>query len=153
MEDQYFLKVGNETLHLHDIEIILLYHSLAKQANQLYSTNYEWSQAVINKLYKKRGYRGSLVVSFQLEKHMSDNNVELEGISFYDNKTSYATTTRYGTFTPNEIIEMINELYPIVHSTYFYDVSKKVFEYLYEHQKYTLLGGQMPNYFDLLLWE
>jgi len=156
-ENQYEVTSGEQKLKMHDTKMILFYHCIAKEMNKNFGTDFKWSQKVIDSLYKHHEFTNINYLGYFDLRYCKDNSANVHEVYYYEDdktkKPTFECAATYGYWSKEELINMLNVLYPYIHSSYFYDTSKKSMEDKYNAYDRMHIGyRERPNYFDLLLW-
>lgn len=156
-ENQYGVWCGKHTIGLYDVEMIQLYHTLAKAMNDNFGTMFDYSQSVIDSLYKQPVFGNiQYVGGFYLE-YVKKDSATLESYYFYlgdkSKKPDFKCYSTYGKWSCEDLKALLEVLYPYVHSRYFYDTTKEVFAKRYgEYDRIGIRYHEVLDYFDKLLW-
>ena len=153
-ENQYRLEYGNHSIELYDVEMMQLYHTLAKDMNDKFGTNFEYSQNMIDKLWKHDVFGNIQYVGrFYLKYYMNGKCADLQQTYFYkDNKTKLPTfecCATYGEWSKGQLIDLLVALKPYATSNYFAEQSRKTMTAKYN--KYDKIGigySKRPDYFQ-----
>lgn len=156
--NQYMLHFGQCAFKMYDTQIVLMYHCIAREANNKFGTNYPYSQQVIDNLYKHKEFTNLRYLGFFCLVNGSDNSVTLKEIYYYEDgnakQPTFQNSQKYGTWTKQEIMELLDTLYPYVRSNYFYITSDRSMTRQYAFYDRIGIGyTNKPNYFNLLLWQ
>lgn len=153
--NQYGVWCGKREIELYDVEMIQLYHTLAKAMNDNFGTMFDYSQSVIDSLYKQPVFGNiQYVGGFYLDCLRSES-ATLKSYYFYlkSNKPDFRCDSTYGDWSYQELKNLLEVLYPYVHSRYFYNTTREAFAKKYrEYNRIGIRYNEVPAYFYKLLW-
>ena len=153
-ENQYRLEYGTNSMELYDVEMMQLYHTLAKDMNDKFGTNFEYSQKMIDKLWKHNVFGNiQYVGKFYLRGYKNGKYADLLQTYFYqDDNTKLPTfecCATYGEWSKGQLIDLLVALKPYATSNYFAEQSRKTMTAKYN--KYDKIGigySKRPDYFQ-----
>ena len=153
-ENQYLLEYGNHSIELYDVVMMQLYHTLAKDMNDKFGTTFEYSQKMIDKLWKHDVFGNiQYVGKFYLSDYNDGKHADLRQMYFYKDEKTKLPTFRcyasYGEYSKEQLTELLVALKPYATSNYFAEQSKKAMTEKYN--KYDKMGigySKRPDYFQ-----
>ena len=158
-DNQYRLEYGTRSMELYDVEMMQLYHTLAKETNRVFGTDFEFSQTMIDKLWKHEVFGNIQYVGrFYLEQHYYDKGyADLEQEYFYEDdgtkKPTFQCCATYGSYSKEDLIALLTALKPYATSNYFADTSMEKMGYKYDSYDKMHVGyKERPLYFQDLVY-
>lgn len=153
-ENKYRLEYSTNSMELYDVEMMQLYHTLAKDMNDKFGTNFEYSQKMIDKLWKHNVFGNiQYVGKFYLRVYKNGKYADLLQTYFYQNDRTKLPTIEccatYGEYSKEQLIELLMALKPYATTNYFEEQSKKAMTEKYN--KYDKMGigyAKRPDYFQ-----